>query len=106
MDAPVPAPAVKINRWLPYWAVLQADLHQTLNSWIYRTWVSLSVLVAAGYLLYRYGLLKEALLLQPASLYISDLMRWCVLCSVTLEVDLTAGSISTERCRLADTVLR
>jgi hypothetical protein len=30
MDAPAAPAPVKINRWLPYWAVLQADVRQTL----------------------------------------------------------------------------
>jgi ABC-type transport system involved in multi-copper enzyme maturation permease subunit len=105
MDAPTPAPVVKINRWLPYWAVFQADLRQTLRSWVYRTWVSLSVLAAVGYLLYRVGVYREAGIIQYASALISDLLRWSVLGSVTLVIILTAGSISSERGTLADSVL-
>src|SRR5919199_1004164 len=104
MDAPPPAP-VKINRWLPYWAVLQADMQQTLRSWVYRTWVLVSVLVAVGYLLYRRGVAHEAGIIQPASLLISDLLRWTVFGSVTFIIVLTAGSISSERGSLADSVL-
>ena len=44
MDTPAPAQPGKIHRWLPYWAVFQADLRQTLRSWVYRVWVMLSVL--------------------------------------------------------------
>jgi ABC-2 type transport system permease protein len=105
MDAPtIPAP-VKINRWLPYWAVFQADVRQTLQSWVYRAWVLVSVLVTAGYLLYRYGAQHEAGILQPASRLINDLLGWTVLGSVTLIIVLTAGSISSERGTLADSVL-
>src|SRR5262249_6759775 len=100
-----PAPVVKINRWLPYWAVFQADLRQTLGSWVYRTWVLLSVLAAVGYLLYRVGVYREAGIIQYASALISDLLRWSVLGSVTLVIILTAGSISSERGTLADSVL-
>jgi ABC-type transport system involved in multi-copper enzyme maturation permease subunit len=103
MDAPT-AP-VKINRWLPYWAVLQADVRQTLRSWVYRTWVLVSVLVTVGYLLYRRGVAHEAGIIQPASLLISDLLRWTVFGSVTLIIVLTAGSISSERGSMADSVL-
>src|ERR1700722_7071455 len=96
---------VPINRWLPYWAVLQADVHQTLRSWVYRVWVLVSVLAAVGYLLYRFGLSHEAGIVQPASKLIADLLRWTLLGSTTLIVVLTAGSISSERGTMADSVL-
>jgi ABC-2 type transport system permease protein len=105
MDAPKPAKPVRINRWLPYWAVFQADVRQTLRSWVYRTWVLMSILAAVGYLLYRVGVYREAGIIQPASLLVSDLLRWTVLGSVALIVALTAGSISSERGTLADSVL-
>jgi ABC-type transport system involved in multi-copper enzyme maturation permease subunit len=105
MDAPtVPAP-VKIKRWLPYWAVFQADVRQTLQSWVYRAWILVSVLVTAGYLLYRYGAQREGSVLQPASHLVNDLLYWTLLGSVTLIIVLTAGSISSERGTLADSVL-
>src|SRR5262249_12367590 len=59
MDAPTPDKVVRINRWLPYWAVLQVDLRQTLRSWVYRGWVLVSLLAAIGYLLYRVGVYRE-----------------------------------------------
>src|SRR2546421_11548279 len=108
MDA-VTAPAsprmVKVNRWLPYWAVFQADLHQTLRSWVYRTWVLTSVLAAVGYLLYRVGVYREAGIIQPASVLVSDLLRWTVLGSVTMIIVLTVGTIVSERGTMADSVL-
>jgi ABC-type transport system involved in multi-copper enzyme maturation permease subunit len=105
MDAPAAPPVVRIKRWLPYWAVLQSDVRATLSSWVYRTWVLVSVLVAAGYLLYRYGAQHEAGILQPASHLINDLLYWTVVGSVTLIIVLTAGSISSERGTMADSVL-
>ncbi len=105
MDTPATTAAVKINRWLPYWAVLQADVRQTLCSWVYRTWVLVSVLVAAGYVLYRYGAQHEAGILQPASHLINDLLCWTVVGSATLIIVLTAGSVSSERGTMADSVL-
>jgi ABC-type transport system involved in multi-copper enzyme maturation permease subunit len=90
---------------LPYWAVFQMDLHQTLRSWVYRVWVLLSLLAAVGYLLYRFGAYREAGMVQPASDMMSDLLRWTVLGSVTLIIVLTAGSITVERTTLADSVL-
>jgi ABC-2 type transport system permease protein len=104
MDAATPKP-VAINRWLPYWAVFQADMHQTLNSWVYRVWVLVSMLAAVGYLLYRFGLSHEAGIVQPASRLIADLLRWTLLGSISLIVVLTAGSISSERGTMADSVL-
>ena len=107
MDAsatPPPKP-VRIRRWLPYWAVFQADVHQTLRSWVYRTWVLVSLLAAVGYLLYRVGAYREAHIIQPASVLISDLLRWTVVGSVTLIIVLTVGSISSERGTMADSVL-
>jgi ABC-2 type transport system permease protein len=105
MDAPAPARPVKIKRWLPYWAVFQADVQQTLRNWVYRTWVLVSLLTAVGYLLYRYGVVREAKIIQPASDLVSDLLRWTVLGSATLIIMLTAGSISSERGTMADSVL-
>ncbi len=106
MDSPTtPAKPVRINRWLPYWAVFQADVRQTMSSWVYRTWVLTSVLAAVGYLLYRVGAYREAGIIQPASVLIGDLLRWTVIGSVALIVVLTAGSISSERGTLADSVL-
>src|SRR5262249_53999948 len=105
MDAPAAGKAVKINRWLPYWAVFQNDIHQTLRSWVYRTWVLVSVLAGGGYLLYRVGVDHEAGIVQNASVLISDLLRWTVLGSVTLIIILTVGTIASERGTMADSVL-
>jgi ABC-type transport system involved in multi-copper enzyme maturation permease subunit len=105
VDAVAANKPVSFNRWLPYWAVFQADVQQTLRSWVYRVWVLVSVLAAAGYLLYRVGLAHEAGLVQPASRLINDLFRGLALGSVALIVVLTAGSISSERGSMADSVL-
>jgi ABC-2 type transport system permease protein len=106
MDTPAtPVKPVRINRWLPYWAVFQADVHQTLRSWVFRTWLLLSILAATGYLLYRLGVYREAKIIQSSSELISDLLRWTVIGSVSLIIILTAGSISSERGSLADSVL-
>ncbi len=107
MDATAPAPPrmVKLNRWLPYWAVFQADLHQTLRSWVYRCWVLVSLMAAIGYLLYRFGVYKGAGIIQLASASVSDLLHWTVLGSAALIVVLTASAFSSERGTLADSVL-
>jgi hypothetical protein len=105
MDTPVALKPVRIKRWLPYWAVLQADVHLTLHSWVYRTWVLVSVAAAVGYLLYHVGVYQRAGIIQFASAWVSDLLRWTLLGSTTLIVVLTAGTISSERGTLADSVL-
>jgi hypothetical protein len=104
MDAPEPRKPVPIKRFLPYWAVFQADVRQTIRSWVYRTWVLLSVMIAVGFLLYRLGLYREAGMLQPTNL-IGDLLRWSMLGSVTLIIMMTAGAISSDRGTVADSIL-
>src|SRR5262245_59922152 len=105
MDAPVAAPQIKYRRWLPYWAVLQTDVRQTLRSWVYRLWAIVSVLVAVGFLLYRFGVHREAGLIQSASLRTADLLRGLLLGSVALIVVLAVSGISAERGTMADSVL-
>jgi ABC-2 type transport system permease protein len=105
MDAPAVAKPFKIKPFLPYWAVLQADLKQTFKSWLYRLWVLLSLGAALGYLLYRYGAMQVAGLNQQASDLMSDLFSWIILGSVTLIIMLTAGTICSERGTMADSVL-
>jgi ABC-2 type transport system permease protein len=105
MDAQAPAKPLKINRFLPYWAVFQADVRQTLRSWVYRAWVLLCLLAAVGYLIYRFGAYREAGMLHPATHLMSDLLRWAVFGSITLIIVLTAGSITSERGTLADSIL-
>jgi ABC-type transport system involved in multi-copper enzyme maturation permease subunit len=104
MEAPAKK-AVPINRWLPYWAVFQADVGQTLRSWVYRFWVLASLLAMAGYLVYRAAPAHELGLMHTASAFMSDLLHWTVLGSVTLIVVLTSGTISGERGSMADSVL-
>ena len=98
-------PPLTFRRWLPYWAVLQTDLRQTVHSWVYRLWVVVSILTAVGYLLYRFGVHREAGIIQSASLHTSDLLRGIVLGSMALIVVLTVSSIAAEKGTLADSVL-
>ena len=105
MEIPAVIRPAKINRLLPYWAVFQADARQTLRSWVYRTWVLVFVLAAAGYSLFHGGVQHKAGMIQLASKLNSDLLRWTFLGSVTLIIVLTAGSISSERGTMADSVL-
>jgi hypothetical protein len=106
MDVPAaPAAPVRYNRWLPYWAVLQTDVRQTLRSWVYRLWVLTTVLATAGYLLYKFGVYREAGLVQHASAMVSDLIRWTLFGSLSLVVVLAVSGITAERGTLADSIL-
>src|SRR6516225_8339996 len=98
-------PRLRINRLLPYWAVLQADFKATFNSWLYRVWVLLSVGVAVGYLLYRYGAKQISGMIQSAPDTVGDLLHWVIYGSVTLIIALTAGAICSERGTVADSIL-
>src|SRR5438093_277281 len=96
---------ITFNRWLPYWAVFQADVQQTLRSWVYRFWVLASVLASSGFLLYNLGPYHTTGLVFPTSDFMNVLLRWTVLGSVGIIVVLTAGAISSERGTMADSVL-
>ena len=71
MEAAAKKP-VPINRWLPYWAVFQYDVGQTMRSWVYRIWVAAVLLATIGFLLYRVGLTQEAGWVQYASQQFSE----------------------------------
>jgi ABC-2 type transport system permease protein len=105
MDATAPTKPVKINRWLPYWAVFQNDVWQTVRSWAYRVWVLTAMLAGLGCLLYYAGMHNGAGIQQLGSELVSKLLRWIVLGSITLVIVLTAGCISSERGTMADSVL-
>src|SRR5260370_17896645 len=96
---------ITFNRWLPYYAVFQADVHATLRSWVYRIWVLASVLASAGFLLDNLGPSHTAGLIFPTSVFMNVLLRWTVLGSAGIIVALTAGAISSERGTMADSVL-
>jgi hypothetical protein len=84
---------------------LQADVAQTVQSWVYRVWVFVLLLSAAGIILYRYGLAREAGIIQPFAQLMADLFRWALLGPGSLVVVLAAGTISSERGTMADSVL-
>jgi ABC-2 type transport system permease protein len=104
-EAVVEKKPVAFNRWLPYWAVFQSDMRQTLRSWVYRFWVLLILLATVGCLLYNFGLYHEVGIVESASLNISNLLRYIVLGSAVIICVLTAGSITSERGTMADSVL-
>jgi hypothetical protein len=105
MDAVGAKKPLTFNRWLPYWAVFQADVHATLRSWVYRFWVLVSVLASAGFLLYNLGPYHTTGLVFPTSVFMNALLRWTVVGSAGIIVALTAGAISSERGIMADSVL-
>jgi ABC-2 type transport system permease protein len=105
MDAPAAPVQSRYIRWLPYWAVLQTDLRQTMRGWVWRTWVLAYLAAAVGYLLYRLGVYREAGIVQQASILVGDLLRWTLFGSGLLVVVLTVGGVSAERGTLADSVL-
>src|SRR5260370_1708651 len=96
MDTQIKISVTRINRWLPYWAVFQSDVKQTLRGWMYRVWVLVLVIGSGGYLLYRVGVDREAGILQSASLFLRDLLRWTLLCSLAPLIVLARCSLSLE----------
>jgi ABC-type transport system involved in multi-copper enzyme maturation permease subunit len=105
MEATTPVPAMKYNRLLPYWAVLQTDLRQTVRSWVFRLWVIMMALVAGGYLIYEYGARNEGGVLRNSALELRDMFRYVALGSLALIAVIAVGSISSERATVADSVL-
>jgi len=105
MEAQPAVVTVRFNKFLPYWAVLQTDLRQTFRSWVYRLWVLMTVLAAAGFLVYRVGLHKDAGLYVSAATHCADLFRIIVMGSLALIVVLAVSSIGSERGSVADSVL-
>jgi ABC-2 type transport system permease protein len=105
MDASPPVVAVRFNKFLPYWAVLQTDLRQTVRSWVYRLWVLMTVLAAGGFLLYRVGVHREAGIIQSAATQCGDLFRMMVVGSLALVVVLAVSAVSAEKGTIADSVL-
>jgi hypothetical protein len=105
MEAQPPVVTLRFNKFLPYWAVFQTDLRQTFRSWVYRLWVLMTVVAAAGFLLYRVGVHKEAGIFQSAAAQCGDLFRIMVVGSLALVVVLAVSAVGAERGTVADSVL-
>lgn len=105
MDSPTSTSKIRFNRVLPYWAVLQTDLRQTMQSWVYRLWVLLTVLAAGGTVLYKVGVHREAGIVQAASERSGDLLRGLVAVSLGLIALLAVSGVAAERATVADAVL-
>lgn len=104
MDAAANPIPFRFNRFLPYWAVLQTDLGQTLRSWVYRLWLIMMGLAAVGYVLYKLGA-ANAGEYQPVAVQTDDLLRALAIGSLSLISLLAVSSISSERGTIADSVL-
>jgi hypothetical protein len=105
MDAtPTNAP-IKYYRWLPYWAVLQTDLRQTTQNWVWRVWVLASIAAATLYLTHRFAVYREAKFVLTVDKVVANLLSWTALGTVTLVVAFCSGAIATERGTLADSIL-
>jgi ABC-2 type transport system permease protein len=105
MEQTPPVVTVRFNRFLPYWAVFQTDMRQTLRGWTYRLWVLVTVLAAAGFLLYRVGVHNEAGMFRSAAAQSGDLFRLVVVGSLALVVVLAVSAVGAERGTVADSVL-
>jgi ABC-type transport system involved in multi-copper enzyme maturation permease subunit len=105
VDLPAPTKVLKFNRLLPYWAVLQMDVKQTLRSWSFRIWIAAALLLSVGYVLHRAAIHHQAGILQTASVLMAEVLQFTILIGTTLVIMLTAGTISSERGTLADSVL-
>lgn len=104
MDAAANTVPFRFNRFLPYWAVLQTDLSQTLRSWVYRLWLMLMGLAAIGYVLFKLGA-ANAGEYQSVAAQSDDLLRALAIGSLSLISLLAVSSISSERGTIADSVL-
>lgn len=104
MDAAASSIPFRFNRFLPYWAVLQTDLGQTLRSWVYRLWLIMMALAAVGYVLYKLGA-ANAGEYQSVAVQTDDLLRALAIGSLSLISLLAVSSISSERGTIADSIL-
>jgi len=104
MDATAAVKPLRRNRWLPYWAVLTMDVRQMVRSWVFRMWFLASVILSVGYLLHRAAIYQTGII-ERASNYMAELLQFALLVGSTLVVILTAGTISSERGIIADSVL-
>ena len=105
MDAPTTTPTIRFNRLLPYWAVLQTDVRQTLRSWVFRVWVLMTVVAAGGSIVYKVGVHREAGIVQTASVQSGDLLRALIAGSLGLIALLAVSGVAAERSTVADAVL-
>jgi ABC-2 type transport system permease protein len=106
MDAPTVAPTtIRFNPLLPYYAVFRTDLRQTVQSWVFRLWVLVSLVSAVGYGLYKFGIHREVGLVQSASEQTGILLRTVGVVTLAFVSLIALSSISSERGTVADSIL-
>jgi ABC-2 type transport system permease protein len=105
MTDPPAVVSVRFHRFLPYWAVLQTDLRQTSQGWLFVLWIGLMLVGICGFYLYRVGLHQEAGLVQSAAVLCAEALRATFLGSLAVVVILSVAAIGTERGTVADAVL-
>jgi hypothetical protein len=76
-----------------------------MRSWVYRLWVLMILAAAAGSIVYKVGVHREAGIVQAASVQTGDLLRGLVAVSLALVALLAVGSVSSERSTAADAIL-
>lgn len=103
MDAPTGTTKIRFNRLLPYWAVLQTDLRQTLRSWVYRLWVIMAVIASGTSLIYKIG--EHKWINQTASAHSGNVLRGLVIGSLGLIALLAVSGVGGERATVADAIL-
>ena len=104
MDAPA-SPKIRFNPLLPYWAVLQTDLRQTLHSGVYRLWVVMAVLAVGGSVVYKLGAHQISGITHYAAEHGGNALRGLVIGSLGLVALLAVAGIGGERATVADAVL-
>ncbi|MCS7021624.1 MAG: ABC transporter permease [Gemmataceae bacterium] len=102
---PAAGPIISFHRFLPYWAVLQTDLRQTAQSWLFSLWMVLALAGVGGFFLYRVGVQQQAGLVQAAAVQCGEALRAVFLGSVAVAAILGVAAISSERGSAADAVL-
>jgi ABC-2 type transport system permease protein len=105
MDAPTGTSKIRFNRLLPYWAVLQTDLRQTLSGWVYRLWVMMAVVAVGASLVYKFGVQHEAGITQFAAAHGGNMLRGLVVGSLGLIALLAVSGVGGERTTVADAIL-
>lgn len=98
-------PRTRYSSWLPYWAVLQADLKQVFRSWVFRLWLLAIIISATGYALYKTGVYQEAGIVQVVSLQMSELSKGLAGACLFMIALISATTISGERLAMAESVL-
>jgi len=96
---------MRFNPILPYFAVLRTDFGQTLQSWVFRLWVIVTLITAVGYWLYKFGIHREVGLVQSASEQTGILLRTIGLVTLAFVSLISIVAVGGERGTVADSIL-